>query len=288
MVVIHWNPMGYRSKVNLDLSPPMKNPPHPLDRLVDLVARLRSPDGCPWDREQRVGDLRAYLLEEAHEVAAAIDTGDWDEICIELGDLLFQFVFIVRLAEEESAFGLDDVVDTIEEKMIRRHPHVFGDEELPDSAAVHRAWEQRKLDDAASQSQSLLDGLPPSLPALLAALRMTQKAAGVGFDWPDPAAVLDKVNEELAELRHELDMQEGAEPTAEVEEELGDLLFTLANLSRHLGMDPEAVLARANAKFRRRFGLMETALGRQGTSLADLDMDAMEAAWQTAKELDQD
>ena len=279
--------MSYRSKDNLDLSPPMKNPSHPLDRLVALMARLRSPDGCPWDREQQVEDLRAYLLEEAHEVAAAIDTGDWDEICTELGDLLFQFVFILRLAEEADAFGLEDVVDRIEKKMIRRHPHVFGDDELPDSEAVHRAWEQRKLDDAASRSQSLLDGLPPSLPALLAAHRMTQKAAGIGFDWPDPAAVLDKVDEELAELRKELDVQEGNELSENVQEELGDLLFTIANLSRHLGMDPEAVLARANAKFRRRFGLMETMLDQQGTSLANLDMDAMEAAWQEAKQLDQ-
>lgn len=265
----------------------MKTPSHPLDRLVRLMARLRSPDGCPWDREQQVTDLRAYLLEEAHEVAAAIDTGDWDEICTELGDLLFQFVFILRLAEEDDAFDLKEVVDRIEEKMIRRHPHVFGSDELPDSEAVHRAWEQRKLDDAASRNQSLLDGLPPSMPALLTAHRMTQKAAGVGFDWPDSGAVLDKVDEELAELRHELDAQDGSEPSSKVQEELGDLLFTLANLSRHLELDPEAVLARANAKFRRRFGLMETILDEQGTSLASLEMDAMESAWQKAKQLDQ-
>ena len=280
--------MGYRSKDNLDLSSAMKTPPHSLDRLFDLVARLRSPEGCPWDRKQQVEDLRAYLLEEAHEVAAAIDTGDWDEICTELGDLLFQVVFIVRLAEERSTFGLADVVNRIEEKMILRHPHVFGDDRLPDSEAVHRAWEQRKLDDAASRRQSLLDGLPPTLPALLAAHRMTQKAAGVGFDWPDPAAVLAKVDEELAELRDELGAQAGSEPDPEVREELGDLLFTLANLSRHLGMDPESILAQANAKFRRRFSLMETALDQQGVSLSDLDPDAMEAAWNAAKRVDRD
>ena len=131
--------MGYRSKDNLDLSSSMKIPPHTLDRLFDLVARLRSPEGCPWDREQQVEDIRAYLLEEAHEVAAAIDTGEWEEICTELGDLLFQIVFVVRLAEERSAFTLEDVVKRIEEKMIHRHPHVFGNEELQDSAAVHRA-----------------------------------------------------------------------------------------------------------------------------------------------------
>ena len=278
--------MGYRSKVNLDLSSPMKTPPHPVERLSDLVARLRSPEGCPWDREQQVEDLRAYLLEEAHEVAAAIDTGDWDEICSELGDLLFQVVFIARLAEERSAFDLAEVVNRIERKMIDRHPHVFGDDELPDSAAVHQAWELRKRDDAASRRQSLLDGLPPSLPALLAAHRMTQKAAGVGFDWPDPSAVLAKVDEELAELRDELSTQAGSEPDPEIREELGDLLFTLANLSRHLGMDPESVLAQANAKFRRRFGLMETALDQQGVSFVDLDPDALEAAWNEAKRVD--
>ena len=266
----------------------MKNPPYSLDRLFELVGRLRSPEGCPWDREQQVEDLRAYLLEEAHEVAAAIDTGDWDDICTELGDLLFQVVFIVRLAEESSAFGLVDVVNSIEEKMIRRHPHVFGDEELPDSAAVHRAWEQRKHHDAVNRRQSLLDGLPPSLPALLAAHRMTQKAAGIGFDWPDSSAVLAKVDEELAELRDQLGAQTGSKPEPRVREELGDLLFTLANLSRHLGMDPESVMAQANVKFRRRFGLMETALDQQGVSLTDLDSDAIEAAWNAAKQVDQD
>jgi len=277
---------SYGSKEILDLSPPMNDSSHSLRRLFDLVARLRAPDGCPWDREQEIGDLRAYLLEEAHEVAAAIDTTDWDEIGSELGDLLFQIVFIVQLAEERSAFDLAEVVNRIERKMIDRHPHVFGNEKLPDSTAVHQAWEQRKQEDAASRRQSLLDGLPPSLPALLAAHRMTQKAAGVGFDWPDPSAVLAKVDEELAELRDELSTQTGSEPDPEIREELGDLLFTLANLSRHLGMDPESVLAQANAKFRRRFGLMETALDQQGVSFVDLDSDALEAAWNEAKRVD--
>jgi ATP diphosphatase len=280
--------MSYRSKENLDLSPPMASSSRSLDSLFDLVIRLRSPEGCPWDREQEVEDLRAYLLEEAHEVAAAIDTGDWDEICTELGDMLFQVVFIVRLAEERSEFTLTDVVARIEQKMIRRHPHVFGDEKLADSAAVHQAWEQRKLDDAASQRRSLLDGLPSSLPALLAAHRMSQKAEGVGFDWPDATAVLDKVAEELAELREELAAPKAIERDPKVREELGDLLFSLANLSRHLGMDAESVLADANAKFRRRFGRMESTLGERGLSLGDLDTDAMEAVWSEAKELEKD
>lgn len=276
---------SYGSKEILDLSPPMNDSPHSLRRLFDLVARLRAPDGCPWDREQEIGDLRAYLLEEAHEVAAAIDTTDWDEIGSELGDLLFQVVFIVRLAEENSAFSLPEVVDRIEEKMIARHPHIFGDEELLDSTAVHRAWERRKLEEAAPGS-SVLGGVPDSLPNLLAAYRMTQKAAGVGFDWPDHFSVMEKIDEELAELRTEL--AKAADPTSspQVRDELGDLLFTVANLARHLGLDPEAVLAGANAKFRRRFNRMEEDLTAKDLSLAELDLAAMERAWDAAKKAD--
>jgi len=265
----------------------MQDSNHSLRRLFDLVARLRAPDGCPWDREQEVGDLRAYLLEEAHEVAAAIDGGDWDEIRTELGDLLFQIVFITHLAAERSAFDLDDVVGRIEDKMISRHPHVFGDEKLPDSAAVHKAWERHKLesDDA---GRSLLGGLPRGLPALLTAYRMTQKAAGVGFDWHDPETVMLKVDEELAELRSELSDTAEIQANPAVRAELGDLLFTLANLSRHLGLDPEAALASANTKFRRRVERMETDLAQQGQSLANLDDEAMERAWQAAKKADRD
>lgn len=276
---------SYGSKEILDLSPPMNDSSHSLRRLFDLVARLRAPDGCPWDREQEIGDLRAYLLEEAHEVAAAIDTTDWDEIGSELGDLLFQVVFIVRLAEEHSAFSLPEVVDRIEEKMIARHPHIFGDAELLDSAAVHRAWERRKLEEAAPGS-SVLGGVPDSLPNLLAAYRMTQKAAGVGFDWPDHLSVLEKIDEELAELRTEI--AKTADPTSspQVRDELGDLLFTVANLARHLGLDPEAVLAGANAKFRRRFNKMEEGLAAKDLSLAELDLETMERAWDVAKKAD--
>lgn len=276
---------SYGSKEILDLSPPMNDSSHSLRRLFDLVARLRAPDGCPWDREQEIGDLRAYLLEEAHEVAAAIDAIDWDEICSEIGDLLFQIVFIVRLAEERSAFSLAKVVDRIEEKMISRHPHIFGDEVLVDSAAVHMAWERRKLDNA-EPGVSLLGGVPESLPALLAAYRMTQKAAGIGFDWPDPLAVLDKVDEELAELRVELAEAEDPMSSPRVAGELGDLLFTMANLARHLGLDPEAAVAGANAKFRRRFKRMEEDLAAQALSLAEMDLETMERAWDAAKKAD--
>lgn len=254
----------------------------PLHRLLALVARLRGPDGCPWDREQEIDDLRAYLLEEAHEVAAAIDSGNWDEICTELGDLLFQVVFVACLAEERAAFELTTIVDRIEAKMIARHPHVFGDEELTDSAAVHRAWEQRKLDDY-QEGQSMLAGVPSSLPALLAAYRMTQKASGVGFDWAQADAVLDKVEEEISELRQELRATPDGDRSHARREELGDLLFTVANLARHLDLDPEAALAHANEKFRRRFAVMEADLADQGRSLADSEFAEMEAAWQRAK-----
>jgi len=260
----------------------MHDSPDLLHRLSALVTRLRGPDGCPWDREQEIDDIRAYLLEEAHEVAAAIDSGNWDEICTELGDLLFQVVFVARLAEEGSAFELAAIVDRIEAKMVARHPHVFGDEELPDSAAVHRAWERRKLDDY-EEGHSMLAGVPSSLPALLAAYRMTQKVAGVGFDWSRADEVLDKVEEEIDELRQQLRATADGDREAALREELGDLLFTLANLARHLGLDPEAALARANEKFRRRFALMEADLARQGRSLANSELEEMEAAWQRAK-----
>lgn len=259
----------------------MSHAAEPLRRLLDLVAVLRSDDGCPWDREQTLRDLRAYLLEEAHEAAAAIDAEEWDELCDELGDLLFQIVFIVRLAEERSRFGLEEVVERIEAKMIRRHPHVFGDVELADSAAVRRAWEQRKL-EARQPGRSLLAGVPSSLPALLAAYRITQKAAGVGFDWPDAGAVVDKLAEEVDELRRALET--AARPSdSEVREELGDLLFTAANLARHLGIDPEAALAAANSKFGRRFARLESLLAEHGRSFSDSSLDDLEALWQSVK-----
>jgi len=271
-----------------------------LGKLIDLVARLRAPDGCPWDREQGLADLRAYLVEESHEAAAALDRvtggGDpdaaWDELAGELGDLLFQVAFVLRLGEEAGRLDAGAVVDRIHDKMIARHPHVFPPEggerrELADAAAVSRAWERGKLERG--ESATLLAGVPTSLPALLAAYRLTQKAAGVGFDWPDAAAVLDKVEEEIGELRAELAArraEDGAAAAADaaVAEELGDLLFTVANLGRKLGFDPEAVLAAANAKFRRRFGVVEAALAARGRGLADAGLEEMDALWEAAKD----
>lgn len=249
--------------------------PADIEKLQLLIARLRSPDGCPWDREQTLSSVRAYLLEEAHEAAAAIDGGDRQELLAELGDLLFQVTFVARLAEEEGAFELADAIDAVHAKMIERHPHVFGDERLADAAAVHRAWERRK----AEPESSLLQGVPETLPALTGAYRMTQKAAGVGFDWPDAAAVADKVREEVAEVEEAL---ASGDPEHQ-REEVGDLLFTVVNLARHLGFDPEAALAAANRKFRRRFETMERFLTEGGRGLSQASIEEMEAAWNRVK-----
>jgi len=256
---------------------PTARPPAELADLVALVARLRAPDGCPWDREQGLANLRAYLVEEAHELAAAIDGGDWEEIAEELGDLLFQAAFVARLGEEAGALSAAAVVAAVHAKLVARHPHVFGGEQLADAGEVVRAWERRK---AAERPAGLLAGVPPSLPALLAAYRMTQKAAGVGFDWPDAAGVLAKLREEIGELEAEL--AAGA-PAARVGEELGDLLFAAANLARHLGHDPECALAGANAKFRRRFAAVEAALAGRGIAAADAGLELMDALWEEAK-----
>ncbi len=261
--------------------------PADIEKLQKLILRLRSPDGCPWDREQTLQSVRAYLLEEAHEAAAAIDGGDRRELLGELGDLLFQAVFIARLAEEEGAFTLGDAIDAVHGKMIERHPHVFGDTRLADAAAVpraesaaavHRAWEQRK----AEPGRSVLQGIPTSLPALTGAYRMTQKAAGVDFDWPDADAVALKIREEMAEVEQTLETGDSERQR----EEVGDLLFTVVNLARHLGFDPEASLAAANRKFRRRFEAMEGALAKRGLSVASASPQEMDEAWNQIKRLE--
>jgi ATP diphosphatase len=260
-----------------EASDPMPENPD-LQKLVDLVARLRAPDGCPWDREQSLPDVRAYLLEEAHELAGAIDGGDWEELAEELGDMLFQVAFIARLAEEAGAFRLSQVIDRVHHKMVERHPHVFGDETLADAEAVRQAWERRKL-QREPKRQSLFSGVPASLPALLAAYRLTQKASGVGFDWPDAAPVLAKAEEEIAELKGAL----AAGEKEGVREEVGDLLFTVANLARKLEVDPEAALAGTNLKFRRRFAHIEAALAAEGRTAAEATLAEMDALWDEAK-----
>ena len=279
------------------MSDPSRTSPTDLARLTGLVARLRAPDGCPWDREQTVPDLRAYLLEEAHEVAAAIDSGDRSALAGELGDLLFQVAFLARLAEEAGDFVLADPLAAVEAKMIARHPHVFGGETLADARAVREAWERRKVRAGAAKDpgeggerKSLLDGATAaSLPQLVAAYRLTQKAAGVGFDWKSAGDVVAKLDEEIAELRAELAVPAGASPDRDrLRDEVGDLLFTVANLARHLEIDPEGALAGANLKFRRRFEAVERSFEARGRTIADATLDEMEATWQEIKRDERD
>lgn len=246
-----------------------------IDKLRTLVERLRAPDGCPWDRKQTPETMRAYVLEEAHEVAAAIESGDPGALAEELGDLLFQVVFLARLGEEDGTFTLAEVIDGIHHKMVERHPHVFGDTRLDDAAAVVQSWEARK---ASKADGSLLAGVPKSLPALVAAYRLTQKASGVGFDWPSVDQVLDKVDEELGEVKDAFDDSPEA-----LREEVGDLLFAVANLARHLDIDPELALSRTNTKFRRRFSGIEDALRARGEGLADASLEDMDREWERIK-----
>jgi MazG family protein len=253
------------------------------DRLVDIMDRLRDPGGCPWDREQTLSTLSPYLLEEAHEVTDAVASGEPGKLCEELGDLLLQIVFMTRIGRENGWFDLDDVCNGISEKMIRRHPHVFSDREVEDSAEVLRNWEEIKQGERSHEtSPSVLDGVPASLPALLKAFRMTEKAAAVGFDWRRPADVMTKMREEMAELEAELNG--GDEASSErVRNEMGDVLFVMANLARHLGVEPETALQRSNTTFKRRFESMEQQARDRGEDLRELSLEAQDAMWEEAK-----
>lgn len=254
-----------------------------LEDLRRLVARLRAPDGCPWDRDQDLRAMRSHLLEEAHEVAAAIDREAWEELAEELGDLLFQIAFVLQLGVEAGELSGPGVVAGVARKMIERHPHVFGhDEPLESAAAVERAWAEGKRQRRGEGS--VLSGVEPTLPALLQAERLTRRAAGVGFDWDDVEGVLEKLDEEIAELQRELDAAAEGRNEEAIAEELGDLLFTAANLSRHLGVDPEGALAAANAKFRRRFEHLERTFAARGRRLEEAGPEELEAAWAEAKE----
>ena len=251
-------------------------------KLVDIMARLRAPGGCPWDREQTHASIKPYLIEEAYEVAEAIEDGDFAELRKELGDLLLQVVFHAQMAAEAGHFDAADVVAAINDKMVRRHPHVFADVEVADADEVLRNWaaikaEERQGDD----DTSALAGVPRGLPALARAHRLGDKAAHTGFDWSDAAGVLDKVDEELAELRAAV----AAGATAEVEAELGDVLQALASLGRHLGLHAEEALQRANDRFARRFRRLEALAGERGLDLPQQDAAALEALWQEAKQL---
>jgi len=251
-------------------------------KLVEIMGQLRDPGGCPWDREQDWGTLRGYLLEECHEAIEALDAGDLRGLCEELGDLLLQIVFLSRLAQEEGAFTARDVVRGIVEKMIRRHPHVFGDEHAADSEEVLRNWERIKKAEKAERGErrpSVLDGLPAGLPALARAQRLGEKAARVGFDWDQPGEVLCKIREETRELQEAVDCGD----RDAMREEVGDLLFATAMLARKLKHDPEGALEGANHKFKRRFQAIESRLAQAGDSIESVGIERLEELWNEAK-----
>ena len=250
-----------------------------LDPLVKVMSRLRSPDGCPWDIEQSHATLRRYIIEEVYEVLEAIDEQDPTHLCEELGDLLLQIVFHARMAEEAGDFSMQDVVDTVTEKLIRRHPHVFGDISVQDAAEVIVNWDAIKRREKKQKPKSALDGVPQGLPALLRANKLQMKAAKVGFDWDDIAPVWDKVAEELAELRQAAAVGN----PSEIEDELGDVVFAVVNLGRFLGVETEVALNRANNKFSRRFFQVEALLRQQGRKWQDLDLAQMDELWMAVK-----
>jgi MazG family protein len=251
-------------------------------RLTGLMARLRAPGGCPWDREQTFDTIKPYTLEETYEVLDAIDRRDWREVAEELGDLLLQVVFYAQMAEEQGLFAVDDSLDAINEKLIRRHPHVFGEESAETAGDVKRIWGEIKAAEKKEKGKhkgGLLDSVPRAMPALVEAQQIASRAAAVGFDWETPEQVVAKLHEELGELE---EARRGASP-AELEGEIGDLLFVLVNLARFVKVDPEQALRRTNAKFRERFAYIERKLAERGRRLEDSGIAEMEELWQEAK-----
>ena len=279
------------------------------------MARLRAPGGCPWDREQTFDTIKRYTLEETYEVLEAIDNRDWPELTSELGDLLLQVLFYSEMAQEEGRFSIDDVVDALSNKLISRHPHVFGDVKAEDAHQVLKNWEAFKAEEKRKKRQqatghppqrvsgreqeeeSLLGGVSSKMPALLEANKISSKAAHVGFDWPDIEGLFDKLNEETTELQaHLKDLPPGAlkprnnskvpiQLREHIEEEVGDLFFTLVNIARYLAVDPESALRKTNRKFRQRFGWMEEQLKQRGKELQDSTMEEMEELWVKAKQV---
>jgi MazG family protein len=258
---------------------PARRPSRDIADLLEIMRVLRGPDGCPWDRAQTFETIAPYTVEEAYEVAASIEDRDYRALPDELGDLLFQVVFHARMAEEAGFFDFDDVVQAVTDKMIRRHPHVFGGTNAAaDPHGQKLAWEELKAQERKAKDQtSILDDVPLALPALLRAEKLQRRAASVGFDWDNAHKVIAKIAEEAQEI------VDAGSDQAKRTEEIGDLLFVVANLARHLKVDPEAALRAANAKFTRRFQFIETALEADGKTPADASLDEMEALWQTAK-----
>jgi ATP diphosphatase len=265
---------------------PIPDPAAAMNCLIAVMARLRDPDsGCPWDIEQNYETIAPYTIEEAYEVADAIERGDKEALKDELGDLLLQVVYHARMAEEDGDFEFGAVAAAIADKMVRRHPHVFGPEEVGSAAAQTRAWEDHKAAErqakaAAGGRASVLDGVALGLPALTRAVKLQRRAARVGFDWPDLLPVFDKIEEEISELKEEI---HDRAPPERIADELGDLLFAVANLARHLETDPEAALRHANAKFSRRFQAIEARYAGAGRELTEASLDELEEAWQAVK-----
>jgi ATP diphosphatase len=259
-----------------------------IERLLEVVRRLRDPErGCPWDKEQSFATIAPYTIEEAYEVADAIRREAWAELAGELGDLLLQVVYHAQIAEEAGLFDFEQVAQGIAEKMIRRHPHVFGDAVVESAAAQRRAWEEVKAAERAGKASdpSVLADVPLALPALTRAEKLQRRAARIGFDWPEPAPILAKIEEELAEVRASL---EAREPREKLAEELGDLLFAVVNLARRLEVDAEEALRAANAKFERRFRAVEARARAGGREPADLDLAALDRLWEEVKAEERD
>jgi MazG family protein len=266
-------------------------------RLVEIMAALRGPHGCPWDREQTFQSLTRYVLEEAYEVVEAAERGDLEALKEEIGDHIFEGVFLAQIAAEQGSFTVADALAAIADKLIRRHPHVFREdgrlhdpdsrERAPSADAALSRWDTRKAEERAGRGEpnGTLDGVPTGLPALLRAFKLGTRAATIGFDWPRPADVIAKIDEEILELREALaPLDDHPVDPQRVEEELGDLLFAASNLARKLGVEPEAALRKANDKFARRFSAMEHTVAASGRNPNELSLDELEAAWQRVKE----
>ncbi|WP_282608284.1 nucleoside triphosphate pyrophosphohydrolase [Pelagibius sp. Alg239-R121] len=270
--------------------------PHQIERLLEVMSRLRDRNGgCPWDIEQTFSSIAPYTIEEAYEVAEAIEQGDMAALKDELGDLLLQVVFHSQMAGEQGVFDFNDVATAISDKMVRRHPHVFGSESERDAATQTVSWEKQKAEERAAKANgaavSALEGVTVGLPGLTRALKLQKRAARVGFDWPEARQVLDKIEEEIGELREVMDAGaasatslQNAERQARLADELGDTLFALANLARHLNIEPEAALRGTNAKFERRFRWVEQRLADQGIETSEASLEQMESHWQAAKD----
>ena len=259
--------------------------PDPLAEAIAIMARLRAPDGCPWDREQTFDSIKRHTLEETYEVFDAIERRAWPDLKDELGDLLLQVLFYAQMASEAGYFTIQDVASNLNDKLIRRHPHIFAGAQVEDSNAVLRNWEQIKQSEKkipASTQSSMLNDIPRTMPAVLEAGKLGSRAAKVGFDWPDTDGLFDKLQEEIGELKAELEPSSGSQSTPAIDAELGDLLFTAVNLARHLKVDPESALRGANAKFRRRFAAMESAAGGRD-ALAASTPSELDLLWNQAK-----